>query len=145
MGSNRPLEFIFSLNTLSVAAKQFWEAYGGNRIFALKGGMGTGKTTFIHALADYLGVQDPVSSPTYSIINHYVTSGKNNFYHLDLYRLSGLQEALDLGVEEILYGDGIIFIEWPEIMISLLPAETLWLEITSVASNERRLKVIEAG
>jgi tRNA threonylcarbamoyladenosine biosynthesis protein TsaE len=139
------MDIVFSLDKLPSLVQNFWDAYGSRSIFALKGSMGAGKTTFVRALMDHLGVADQVSSPTYSIVNHYITSGGRDCYHLDLYRISGMEEALDLGMDELVDGNGICFIEWPEIVASLLPSDTVWLEFFTVNGNQRRLKVTEPG
>ncbi len=137
------MDFVYTLDELKDTVKQFLDRYGNYRIVAMKGSMGAGKTTFVSALAGYLGVKDPVSSPTYSIINQYRTATDGDFYHLDLYRLSRKEEAIDLGIEELLDSASFCFIEWPELIASLLPSDTLWLEIIPVSEHQRMLKVTE--
>lgn len=137
------MDLVFSSAELGATVKQFWERYGKYRIFALSGEMGAGKTTFISMLAHHLGVMDAVSSPTYSIINHYRTVAGADLYHFDLYRISGVEEAIDLGIEDILQQGAICFIEWPEIIATILPSDTLWMEIIPVNETQRTLKVIE--
>ena len=134
----------FTLDQLPAVAKAIWDQYGDHHVFAFKGGMGAGKTTFVHALAEHLQISDAVSSPTFSVINHYVTAEGRDCYHLDLYRLSNTQEAIDLGVEDLLFGEGICFIEWPDIIADVLPDNTLWVEIIPVDQLQRRLKVTQA-
>jgi tRNA threonylcarbamoyladenosine biosynthesis protein TsaE len=138
------MDSLFTLDQLPKIAAAFWDHYGDHHVFAFKGGMGAGKTTFIHAIADYLKIRDAVSSPTFSIINHYITGEGRDCYHLDLYRLSNQQEALDLDVEELLSDSAICFIEWPEIIAGILPSSTVWLEIIPVDHLQRRLKVTQA-
>jgi tRNA threonylcarbamoyladenosine biosynthesis protein TsaE len=138
------MDILFTSDQLSAITKAFWNQYGDHHVFALKGGMGAGKTTFVHALAEHLHISDPVSSPTFSVINHYVTAEGRDCYHLDLYRLSNAQEAINLGVEDLLFEQGICFIEWPDIIADLLPPETIWIEIIPVDHLQRRLKVTQA-
>lgn len=139
------MDIVFPLDELPSLVRKFWDIYGNKRVFALKGSMGVGKTTFVRTLMDHLGVADPVSSPTYSIVNHYITLLGRDCYHLDLYRVSGMGEAMELGVDELIEGNSICFIEWPEIVTSLLPSDTVWIDFFTVDENQRRLKVTEAG
>ena len=87
-------------------------------IWLFNGEMGAGKTTLINELAHQMGVLNPTSSPTYSIVNEYETSN-GLIYHLDLFRLKDISEAIDAGIEEILFSNSICFIEWPEIILPL--------------------------
>jgi tRNA threonylcarbamoyladenosine biosynthesis protein TsaE len=137
------MDIIFSLDTLGEAVQQFRERHGSRKVIAIKGGMGAGKTTFIQALAQHLGVIDSVSSPTFSIINHYATTTGLDLYHMDLYRLSGLPEAMDLGLEDLFFSDAVCLIEWPEIIKEILPEDTLWIEIVPLNEHQRQLKVLK--
>jgi tRNA threonylcarbamoyladenosine biosynthesis protein TsaE len=139
------MQQIFSLDQLNEAVRLFWHQYGHQRIFVFRGAMGAGKTTFIHALAQHLGVHDAVSSPTFSIINEYLTDSGDHIYHADLYRINDSQEAEDIGLDELLQSGAVFFIEWPERIASLLPSDTVWTDITTVSSGERMIKVSEAG
>ena len=103
--------------------------------------MGAGKTTFVHALCDLLRVEDPVSSPTFSIINQYQTAAVKPFYHIDLYRLKDMEEAVAIGIEELIYSGELCFIEWPGLIKDMLPDETCWIDIAAISQNERLLKV----
>lgn len=120
-------------------ARLFIERYGQRTVFAFHGEMGAGKTTFIHALCDELGVTTPVSSPTFSIINEY--GGKVPVYHLDLYRLSDANEAVNAGVEDCLYCGAICFVEWPERAASLLPPDTVHVYLEATGSVNRRIRI----
>ncbi|MFT4022945.1 MAG: tRNA (adenosine(37)-N6)-threonylcarbamoyltransferase complex ATPase subunit type 1 TsaE [Flavihumibacter sp.] len=117
---------------------QHWKEPGA---VGLYGPMGAGKTTLVHALCDALGVKDAVSSPTFSIINEYGAGG-SAIYHIDCYRLNSEAEAIDAGVEECLYSGAWCFVEWPEKIPGLLPPETRRMELSVVAANNRRLKMI---
>lgn len=132
------MELIFDLHELSTAAKSFWKQYPGRRVFAFRGQMGAGKTTFITALCRELGVSSVISSPTFSIINEY-DSSSGPVYHIDLYRLKDDSEAMQAGVEEVLYSGNICLVEWPDRAQSIFPEDTLWLEIELVDRNKRKL------
>ncbi|MEI6682777.1 MAG: tRNA (adenosine(37)-N6)-threonylcarbamoyltransferase complex ATPase subunit type 1 TsaE [Bacteroidota bacterium] len=112
------------------AAKQLLESFPGARIFALYGSMGAGKTTFIKALCAVLGVADIVQSPTFSIVNEYKTVAGDSIYHFDFYRIRKTEEAFDIGYEDYLYSGNYCFMEWPEMIETLLPAETVRIRIT---------------
>jgi len=102
-------------------AKELLSAYSQQRVFAFFGKMGVGKTTFIKALCKVLGSMDVVNSPTFSIINEYITNSGESIYHFDFYRLKSRQEAVDIGVEDYLYSGNYCFIEWPDMFTGLLP------------------------
>lgn len=106
--------------------------------------MGSGKTTFIHALCDAKLVKDVVGSPTFSIINEYffLEHGQTKkIFHIDLYRLGDEQEAVQAGVEDCLYSDHICLIEWPEKILSLLPSDTLHVYIAAINDRTRKLRI----
>jgi tRNA threonylcarbamoyladenosine biosynthesis protein TsaE len=107
----------------------------GVLIWLLSGQMGAGKTTFTRILCDFLGTEDHVSSPTYSIVNEYLLSSGDTLYHFDLYRLNSLREAQDIGIEEYLDSGAWCIIEWPGIIDSLVPDEYLEIELTQTATG----------
>lgn len=109
-----------TLAQLSEAAKQMLNLYKDERVFLFFGEMGAGKTTFIKSVCTHLGIRDSVSSPTYSIVNEYVTNG-TCVYHFDFYRLKRETEALDMGFEEYLYSGCYCMIEWPDCISSYWP------------------------
>lgn len=105
---------IQQLDDIHEAAKEFLEKVGHWKVFAFQAEMGSGKTTFIQALLNCMGIEDPDGSPTYSLVNSYESPMYGKIYHFDLYRIESEEEAYDIGIEEMLYGDGMCFIEWPE-------------------------------
>ena len=117
---------IKSLDEINEAARQFLSLIGDARVIAFYAKMGAGKTTFTRALCEVLGVQEPVTSPTFAIVNEY----EGPIYHFDFYRLKSLKEAYDLGFEDYLYSGAFCLIEWPELVEDLLPTETIRVHIT---------------
>jgi tRNA threonylcarbamoyladenosine biosynthesis protein TsaE len=124
---------------LSAAAKKLLKHYSENRIFAFYGSMGAGKTTFIKAICGVLGAVDLVSSPTFTLVNEYRTSGGETLYHIDFYRIRKQEEVYDFGVEEYLTGESYCFMEWPELVEEILPPETVRVRITVDSGEQRTL------
>jgi len=120
---------IDSLSDLDRAAEDFLKKIGTHRLIAFYAPMGAGKTTFTTALCKCLGVTDPVCSPTFTIINEYLTSEGQTVFHFDFYRISKLSEAIDIGLEDYLYSGNLCLMEWPENIEELLPGETLKVHI----------------
>lgn len=114
-----------------------------NRVYAFYGNMGAGKTTFIKQLCQDMGTTDIVNSPTFSIVNVYDIKfpHQDEIYHFDCYRLKGVQEALDLGAEEYLYSGKYCFIEWPEMIESILPNQTVRIHINVLNNGDRRMTI----
>jgi tRNA threonylcarbamoyladenosine biosynthesis protein TsaE len=108
-------------------------------IVVLVGEMGAGKTTFTQSVLRAMGIEDLEGSPTYSLINEYESPYFGKVYHMDLYRLNSLEEALDIGIEELLYQNVICFIEWPEKISELLPDNTIWVYLRA---NEDLSRII---
>ena len=115
---------IENTESLAAAAQQFVGAMGERRVFAFYGKMGAGKTTFIKAICEALGVEDVVTSPTFAIVNEYKAI-RGAMYHFDFYRIKNLREAYDIGCEEYFYSGCPCFIEWPELIEELLPEDTV--------------------
>lgn len=138
---NCNMQLIYTLQTISDAAKQFWKLTGNAKVFALHGSMGAGKTTLVHALCEVRGVQDVVGSPTFSLINEYLDKDGNTIYHLDLYRLESEEEAVKAGVEDCLNSGEICLVEWPEKAAHLFPDDTVQVRIELVDDNTRRLVI----
>lgn len=128
------------LASLDDAAKRIMATAQDERIFIFEGEMGAGKTTLIKALASALGVNEIVTSPTFSIVNEYDADGQI-IYHFDFYRIKNLQEAYDIGYEEYFYSGNICFIEWPEKIAPLLPEHYLKLEILVQNETDRLVSI----
>jgi tRNA threonylcarbamoyladenosine biosynthesis protein TsaE len=133
------MEMVFTKEDLQAVAKMVI-AESKSRILAFYGDMGAGKTTLIKALLKELGAKDSGSSPTFGIVNEYHSpEGKVLAYHFDFYRLEDETEALDLGIEEYLAQQAWIFMEWPEIVESLLPEDTIPIQLEVVNATTRRI------
>ena len=127
----------FQLSTIDDAARQFVEAIGDRTVFAFFGGMGAGKTTFIKAVCQQMGVtEDMVSSPTFAIVNEYEGS-RGSIYHFDFYRIRQISEAVNMGFDDYLYSGNLCFIEWPELVEPLLPEDTVRVTIEEQPDGSR--------
>jgi len=124
------------------AARHFLRETAGKRIFAFYGEMGSGKTTFIKALCTEMGVTDTVTSPTFTLINEYRRPGDLPVYHFDFYRIKNISEVLDFGIEEYFDSASPCLMEWPELIESLLPPETLRLSITVRDDGSRIIETV---
>lgn len=115
-------------------------------IYCLEGDLGSGKTVFVQGIGEGLGVTTPVVSPTFVLVNVYRSApGRPTLYHLDLYRITDSQEALDFGLEDYLYGDGVVVIEWAERVRSILPPEYLWIAFRHLDATKRGLVMQPRG
>lgn len=123
------MELQFTLSTIDQAACLFFEQAGPHRVFAFHAPMGTGKTTFIAALCRAAHVKTQPSSPTFSLVNEYVTLEGESVYHIDLYRIKDHEEARNAGIEEILHSGAICFVEWPEKAPEIFPDHALHLRM----------------
>lgn len=138
---------IESLENIRETAKSFVNEIGDRRVFALYGKMGAGKTTFIKAICEELGVEDVITSPTFAIVNEYeispeVTLGNDTVstvYHFDFYRIKKLEEVYDMGYEDYLYSGGLCFMEWPELVEELLPDNTVRVTIEEQPDGSRTI------
>lgn len=130
---------INSLEEISAVAEEFIRlAMQEDTVFAFNGQMGAGKTTFIKALCESLGVSEPVTSPTFAIVNEYRSDETGELiYHFDFYRIKKLEEAYDMGCEDYFYSGAVCLIEWPELVEDLLPGNTVWVDI-KVNDDETR-------
>ena len=128
---------INDLEHIREAARQFIDAMGDQHVFAFYGHMGAGKTTFIKAICEELGVDDVVTSPTFAIVNEYTAADGIPIYHFDFYRIKKLEEVYDMGYEDYFYGDGLCFIEWPEMMEELLPEGATKVQIAEDPDGTR--------
>ena len=131
---------IQSLEHIHEAAREFIAAMGDNTVFALYGKMGAGKTTFIKALCQELGVEDVVTSPTFAVINEYRSDIAGELiYHFDFYRIKKLEEVYEMGYEDYFYSGALGFIEWPELVEELLPGNTIKVTIEELEDGSRKL------
>ncbi len=131
---------IHSLDQIHEAARQFVEAMGDNTVFAFYGKMGAGKTTFIKAVCEELGVSDVITSPTFAIVNEYRSDKAGELvYHFDFYRIKKLEEVYDMGYEDYFYSGAVCFIEWPELIEELLPGNAVKVSIEEVENGARKL------
>ena len=129
-----------SLSSINEAAQQFLAQTGDDKVIAFYGKMGAGKTTFIKALCQTLGVEDVITSPTFSLVNEYTDSEGNSIFHFDFYRIKKLDEVYDMGYEDYFYGGSLCLLEWPELIEDILPEEALKVTITEEADGSRKLK-----
>lgn len=136
-----------SPNDLPAFVPKLLSALAGRRKIALYGDMGAGKTTLVKAICQHLGVRENTASPTFSLVNQYGYSQADGsealFYHLDLYRLRSVQEAFDIGLEELLYDPWYCVIEWPQLVEQLFPDDTARIEIEVLGETERRVRVLQ--
>lgn len=130
---------IRKINDLERSALEFLEHIGDASVIAFYGAMGAGKTTFITALCKVLGVKDVVNSPTFTIVNEYLSGTGRAIYHFDFYRINKLSEVMDIGFDEYIYSDGLCLIEWPEKIEELLPEDTLRVYMTVEGDDLRIL------
>lgn len=128
---------IKDIDSISEAAKQFVDAMGDNTVFAFYGKMGAGKTTFIKAVCETLGVRDVINSPTFAIVNEYLDGQGNPIYHFDFYRIKKEQEVLDIGYEDYVYSGNVCFMEWPELIEDLLPEDAVKVTIEEQTDGTR--------
>ena len=127
---------INDLGNIREAARQFIDSIGDHSVFAFYGKMGAGKTTFIKAICEELGVEDVITSPTFAIVNEY-TASDGPVYHFDFYRIKKLEEVYDMGFEDYFYSGALCFIEWPELIEEVLPEDAVKVTISENADGSR--------
>ena len=130
---------IKSLDNIREAAKAFLDGMGTGKVFAFYGKMGAGKTTFIKAICEELGVTDVITSPTFALVNEYTAADGNPIYHFDFYRIKKLDEVYDMGYEDYFYGGSLCFLEWPELIEEILPEDVTKVTITEEADGSRKV------
>ncbi len=128
---------IDNLENIHLAAKEFVANMGTSKVFAFYGKMGAGKTTFIKAVCEFLGVEDVITSPTFAIVNEYRTNNGEPIYHFDFYRIKKLEEVYDMGYEDYFYSGAPCFIEWPELIEELLPEDAIKVTIAEQENGSR--------
>lgn len=132
---------INSLADINEAAKTFVENMGDGKVFAFYGKMGAGKTTFVKAVCECLGVDDVITSPTFAIVNEYTSATTGDaIYHFDFYRIKKLEEVYDMGYEDYFYSGSLCFLEWPELIEDLLPEDATKVTIEEIADGARVVK-----
>ncbi len=130
---------ILNLNSIKKTAQKFIDQIEDKTVFAFNGKMGAGKTTFIKAICEVMGVKETVNSPTFSIVNEYEAADGRLIYHFDCYRITKIQEALDLGAEEYLYSGNLCFIEWSENIAPILPDYIVNVDIVETSTGSRNV------
>lgn len=148
--TEQKLERTYDLSNLQTIASELAAICQRRKKVAFLGNMGVGKTTLIQALCQALGSSEHATSPTFAIINQYEIDKIDNqigrkIWHIDLYRVTSSEEVLDVGIEEYLDNHDYCFIEWPQVIQHLLPPETIWVELTPVADNKRKIKITNDG
>lgn len=134
---------IQNTEALPQAAHDFIAAMDDRTVYAFRGEMGAGKTTFIKAICTELGVEDEVNSPTFAIVNEYRSASAELIYHFDCYRIKKEEEALDMGFEDYMDSGALCFIEWPENVEELLPGDVVNVFITVNEDGSRTLEIKE--
>lgn len=135
------MNIIFNINEIKPVAEKVWRQFSYRKIWAFYAEMGAGKTTFIHALCETLGVNDAISSPTFAIINEYKSPVTGTIYHMDWYRIKNAEEARRAGVEDCLLSGDLCLIEWAEKAAELLPQDVLNIYIETIYQNTRKIKI----
>lgn len=133
------MELIFELAEIDTVVQQVWQHCQHKKVWLFYANMGCGKTTFINALCKLLQVNEVSSSPTFSIINEYKSEVVGTVYHLDLYRLKDAEDAINAGVEDILYSNNYCFAEWPEKAIEIMPDDVCKIEIELTDTFKRKI------
>lgn len=130
---------IEKLDSIHQTAKEFIAAMGDNKVFLFYGSMGAGKTTFIRAICEELGVKESINSPTFAIINEYKSGNGDPIFHFDFYRINKEEEAFDFGYEDYFYSGNLCFVEWPEKIINLLPDDAVKVSIQELPDGSREV------
>jgi len=130
-----------SLSDLNVVAEKFLRLIQNKKVIAFFGPMGVGKTTFIKALCNELGVVEIVTSPTFALINEYQTSNGNTIYHFDFYRIEKIEEVFDFGYEDYFYSGNYCFIEWPDKVAEILPDHIVFVQMVENEDGSRTINI----
>lgn len=134
---------IKNIDSINETAKEFIKLIDQDTVFAFYGNMGAGKTTFIKAICEELGVEDVINSPTFAIVNEYRSGSAELIYHFDFYRINKVEEAYDFGYEDYLYSGALCFIEWPEKIEEILPGDAVKVTIKENEDGTRSVLIGE--
>ena len=135
------MNYTFSIDNIHDAAKTFINNMGTGKVFAFYGKMGAGKTIFIKAVCEELGVTDVITSPTFAIVNEYRSDTTGELiYHFDFYRIKKLDEVYDMGYEDYFYSGALCFLEWPELIEELLPSDAVKVTISETDNGDRMIE-----
>lgn len=135
----------YGIAEMPLIAAELTEVVSHFKVVTFSGNLGAGKTTLIKMLCKIWGVEDAVSSPTFSLVNQYKCNHEkqsSSIYHIDLYRVKDEQEAFDAGIEDNLYSGDLCFVEWPEKAEGIIPADALRVEITYISPDQRHIQVV---
>ena len=130
-----------SVDKIQEAARQFVCQMGDAKVFAFYAKMGAGKTTFIKAICQELGVEDVITSPTFALVNEYTAGDGSPIFHFDFYRIKKLEEVYDMGYEDYFYSGALCLMEWPELVEELLPQDAVAVTIHANADGSRSIDV----
>lgn len=130
-----------SLSDLNIIADKFLRLMRDKKVFAFFGPMGVGKTTFIKALCNELGVVEIVTSPTFALINEYQTGKGEVIYHFDFYRIKKIEEVYDFGYEEYFFSGNYCFIEWPDKVAEILPENVVFVQMVENEDGSRTINI----
>lgn len=133
-----------SIEEMPLVASKILDAFPEERFYVFRGQMGAGKTTLIKLVCTHLGVEGFTSSPTYSLVNEYLSELFGSVYHFDFYRIKSLEEVYDIGYEDYFFGDSYCFVEWAEKISELLPSRFVEVKIET-ADNYRNIYVKLSG
>ena len=137
----------YGIAEMPIIAAELAEVISRFKVVTLSGNLGAGKTTLIKTLCQLWGVEDAVSSPTFSLVNQYQINNRNQpslIYHIDLYRVKDEEEAYDAGIEDNLYSGDLCLVEWPEKAEGIIPENALRVEITYISPDQRHIQVLSA-
>lgn len=130
-----------SLSDLNIVADKFLRLMRNKKVFAFFGPMGVGKTTFIKALCNELGVVEIVTSPTFALVNEYQTGSGEVVYHFDFYRIEKIEEVFDFGYEDYFFSGNYCFIEWPEKVAEILPENIVYVQMVENEDGSRTINI----